>query len=113
MLKILIVDDEHNSTESLAIGVKRYGYYVDTANSGEEGLAKLKNTKFDYVLCDIDMPEMNGWEFASKIYSIYKEIKIIYMTALLRGKIHTKFSKFPLLIKPFKLNELITILKNK
>lgn len=112
MLKILIVDNEHNSTEALAIGVKRYGYYVETANSGEEGLLKIKNTKFDYVLCDIDMPEMDGWEFTSKIYSICKEIKIIYMTALLRGRVHKKFSKFPLLIKPFKLNELITLLKN-
>jgi len=111
MLKILIVDNEPNSTESLSIGIRRYGFYVETANSGQEGLQKISQTKFDFVVCDIDMPEMDGWELFTKIQERYPDITMIFMTALLRKNYKTPFNKQPLLIKPFQLQELVQLLR--
>ncbi|MBL7066335.1 MAG: response regulator [Candidatus Marinimicrobia bacterium] len=113
MKKILIVDDQPTSTEPIAIGLRKYGYYAESANNGKEGLLKIKNGKFDYVLCDIDMPEMNGWEFASNVSLVYSDINFIFMTAGLRGKVKEGFKKFPFLIKPFDFEKLVELLKRE
>lgn len=110
MKKILIVDDQLNSTESIAIGLRKYGYYAESANSGKEGLLKIKDGKFDFILCDIDMPEMSGWEFASNASLVYSDINFIFMTAGLRGKVKDKFKDFPFLIKPFDFEKLVELL---
>lgn len=110
MKKILIVDDEYNTTASIAIGMKRYGFHVETANNGTEGLEKIQEQEFDYVVCDIEMPGMNGWELSSKISTICPSIKIIFMTAVLKPNVALNISKSPILIKPFELKELISLL---
>ena len=112
MKKILIVDDQLNSTESIAIGLRKYGYYAESANSGKEGLLKVKNGKFDYVLCDINMPEMDGWEFANKAKA-FTSADFIFITADSRTNKKTEFSSYSLLIKPIELSSIIELLNGK
>ena len=59
---VLIVDDSATDTHLLSEMLKKNGYTVSTAVSGEEGIAKAKKDKPDLVLMDIVMPGMSGFE---------------------------------------------------
>ena len=59
---ILIVDDSATDTHLLSEMLKKNGFTVATASSGEEGIAKTKKDKPDLVLMDIVMPGMSGFE---------------------------------------------------
>ncbi|MBI3545403.1 MAG: response regulator [Gammaproteobacteria bacterium] len=59
---VLIVDDSATDTHLLSEMLKKNGYTVSTATSGEEGIAKVKKDKPDLVLMDIVMPGMSGFE---------------------------------------------------
>lgn len=59
---ILVVDDSPTDTHLLGEILKKNGYTVLTAASGEEGIAKSKSDKPDLILMDVVMPGMNGFE---------------------------------------------------
>ena len=62
---VLLVDDSAFFRNMLAPVLKAAGYRVTVAQNGQEGLAALRSgNSFDVVLTDIEMPEMNGFEFA-------------------------------------------------
>jgi two-component system chemotaxis sensor kinase CheA len=65
---VLYVDDSAFFRNMLAPVLKAAGYKVRVANSAQEGLAALRSGQsFDVVLTDIEMPDMNGFEFAETI----------------------------------------------
>src|SRR6201987_4784897 len=66
---VLLVDDSAFFRNMLAPGLKAAGYKVRTAPNAQEGLAALRAQSFDVVLTDIEMPDMNGFEFAEHIRS--------------------------------------------
>ncbi|SEC89344.1 hybrid sensor histidine kinase/response regulator [Bradyrhizobium erythrophlei] len=67
---VLLVDDSAFFRNMLAPVLKAAGYKVRTAPNAQEGLAALRSGQaFDVVLTDIEMPEMNGFEFAENIRS--------------------------------------------
>ncbi len=79
--KILIVEDEQHQRELYAMELEDEGYDVDQASNGKEGVDKVKNNKYDLVVMDIRMPEMDGIEALGKILSRDKKIPIIIYTA--------------------------------
>ncbi|MGT2503983.1 hybrid sensor histidine kinase/response regulator [Bradyrhizobium guangxiense] len=64
---VLLVDDSAFFRNMLAPVLKAAGYRVRTAPTAQEGLAALRAQTFDVVLTDIEMPDMNGFEFAEVI----------------------------------------------
>jgi len=67
---VLLVDDSAFFRNMLSPVLKAAGYRVTVAQSGQEGLTALRSGhQFDVVLTDIEMPEMNGYEFAEAIRS--------------------------------------------
>ncbi len=62
MKKILIVDDSDYIQESLLVILSLEGYEVHTASNGEEGYKRALEIKPDLILCDIQMPVMDGYE---------------------------------------------------
>lgn len=81
---ILIVDDEKNITESLALDLKFDGYSVITANSGAQAIELLYKNKVDIMISDIMMPNMNGLELLKKVRLGYPMIRVIMMTGYVR-----------------------------
>ena len=80
---ILIIDDEPGLLMGLAATIKRSGYGVITAEDGEKGLQKAKETLPDLILCDIMMPPPNGFELR-KLMSLdpkLASIPFIFLTA--------------------------------
>ena len=64
---VLVVDDSATDTHLLSEMLKKNGYTVLTAASGEEGIARAKKDKPDLILMDIVMPGMSGFEATRSI----------------------------------------------
>ncbi len=108
--KVLVIDDEINFLESISIGLKRSGYHVEIAENGEFGLQKFKENKYNYVICDLDLPDCTGWDLALKIIQDNPKTKIIFITAGVVRKVNKKFMHHHILNKPFEFKELINLL---
>ena len=67
MAKILTIEDDVLLRETLTEILEVYGYNVFQAENGEEGLEMFSKTKPDLVLCDINMPKMDGLEVLKKL----------------------------------------------
>jgi DNA-binding NtrC family response regulator len=108
-IKILIVDDELIMRESLAGWLERDGHTVQTAASGEEALAKLKQTHFDIFLVDIKMEGMSGLEVLRRVKESDPDAEVVMITAY--GSIPSaieamKDGAYDYMLKPFDPNEL-------
>lgn len=65
--RILVVDDNHNSVESLAVLLRMTGHEVHTAFDGDEAITSTATLRPDVVLLDIGLPILNGYEAARQI----------------------------------------------
>ncbi len=109
--KILIIDD---SPKYLADALPLYGYEVDVATDGMQGVKKLtsENSDFDMILLDVMMPNMDGWETLKAIRSNkkFENIPIIMITALNEEQKEIsglKFGADDYVVKPFILPNLL------
>jgi CheY-like chemotaxis protein len=64
---LLLVDDEENITASLVRLLRRDGYTILRANSGQDGLDLLTRHKVGVIISDQRMPGMTGTEFLGKV----------------------------------------------
>lgn len=109
--KILIIDD---NPKYLADALPLYGYEVDVATDGMQGIKKLTSGKenFNMILLDVMMPNMDGWETLKAIRSNkkYQNIPIIMITALNEEQKEIsglKFGADDYIVKPFILPNLL------
>jgi two-component system chemotaxis sensor kinase CheA len=66
--RVLLVDDSSFFRNMLTPVLKAAGYEVRTAAGGAEALTLIeKDARFDFIICDIEMPEMNGFELAERL----------------------------------------------
>ncbi len=114
-LKILLVDDE----KAISSGLKKYlesrGHQVTASLKAEEGLEHFEKEKFDLVLSDIAMPEMDGIELIKKIKEKKGETKVIAITGHILKEKEDKAREAgadEVLIKPFK-NEVLCLAISK
>jgi twitching motility two-component system response regulator PilG len=66
-LRVLIVEDDREIREMVALMVKGMGYAIMMAATGKEALARLREQMADIVLLDLMMPEMDGFEFCRTV----------------------------------------------
>ena len=79
---ILLVDDSRIIRTILKNQLQRIGFIIDEAEDGKQGLKKIKEKHYDLILSDVEMPEMNGFEFTQKaVKYLGPEALIIIMTA--------------------------------
>ncbi|HEY1406524.1 MAG TPA: response regulator [Spirochaetota bacterium] len=78
---MLVVEDEQHQRELYAMELEDEGYEVEQAANGREAVELVKKNKYDLVILDIRMPEMDGIEALGKILSRDKKIPIIIYTA--------------------------------
>ena len=81
MAKVLIVDDQQSILDVLSIMLKREGYEVLTALSGEEALDIVRNDTIDLAIADLKMTPMDGIGVLEGIKGIDPEIVVVMMTA--------------------------------
>ncbi len=86
-LRILVVDDDRRMAKTLADIFQVKGYEVEVAHSGPEALEKVAGGRFDCVLTDIKMPEMNGVELYRAIKARQPDLPVVLMTAYSTDKL--------------------------
>jgi len=79
--RVLIVDDERSMRELLSIVLRRDGFEVQTAEDGIAAVELLKKQRFDILITDIRMPQMNGVDLLREAKNIAPDIVSIVMTA--------------------------------
>ena len=112
--RILVVDDEHLIRWSLEQSLKKQGYDVITAASGEEALRQVQEESPELMLLDIQLPGMDGLQVLEKVKEVDGEIIVVMVTAL--GVLETAVKAMRLgahdyINKPFNLDELSIIIK--
>jgi DNA-binding response OmpR family regulator len=81
--QIIIVEDERDIADLVAMRLKREGYDVDVAYDGVEGLNKIRSARPDLVLLDLMLPKMSGMEVATELRKDPRtaDVPIIMLTA--------------------------------
>lgn len=118
--RILLVDDERELSDSLALRLDAMGYEVVTAYDGQEALFKAQTESPDLILLDLMLPKMDGYHVARilKFDEAYRHIPIIMLTA--RGQANDRQQGFncgadAYMLKPFDskalLSEIVRLLE--
>ncbi len=112
MEQILVVDDCSVTRKLLSFMIKHKGYSILNAGNGVEGLEKLAGPDVDLIITDLNMPLMDGLEFAKNVREIeeYRHIPIIMLTTE-AGEEDRRLGKeagiSTYLVKPVQAEELI------
>ncbi len=115
MSKILVIDDQKSIRNTLKDILEYEGHEVVLAEHGEEGVEFFAKDKFDLVLCDIKMPNMDGMEVLDHIMAKNHEVPMIMISG--HGNIDTaveaiKKGAYDFIEKPLDLNRLLVTLRN-
>jgi two-component system, chemotaxis family, sensor histidine kinase and response regulator PixL len=81
---IMIIDDSTALRRTMALSLEKQGYYVIQGKDGRDALDKLQqNSKIDLIVCDVEMPNMNGFEFLGmrRRDSQLEKIPVIMLTS--------------------------------
>jgi two-component system response regulator AtoC len=109
-----VADDEENLRLVLKTLLKRNGYEVETASSGEEALALVESFGPDFVLTDVRMPRMGGLDLLSTLKAKGNEATVIVMSAYGSNDLAIEAMKsgaYDYVSKPFKPDEIVLTLK--
>jgi len=115
-VKVLVVDDEEDTTALLRSSLQQCGAQVITAQSANEAFSLLKQEKPDVLISDIGMPGEDGYELMQKVRSLAPseggKIPAVALTAYARGedRLRALRSGYQMhLAKPVELAELVAI----
>ncbi len=84
MIKVLLIDDDVELAELMRDVLTNYSIELHAVHTPSEGFEALENNKYDLVLLDVMLPQLNGLQMCSKIRysnSSYKDVSIIILTA--------------------------------
>ena len=107
--RLLIAEDEANLRLVLQKELQRLGYRVHVAPDGEAALRKLEESNVDVLLCDINMPRMDGMELLRRVHERPNPPEVIMLTG--QGTIETaveamRSGAYDYLTKPYSITEL-------
>jgi two-component system response regulator ResD len=111
--KILVVDDEEAIVDFVSSNLKKEGFNVVTANSGEEAIEKVQSESPDLVLLDVMLPEKDGFQVCKEIRG-FTSVPIIMLTARdedMDKIIGLEMGADDYVVKPFNPKELVARIK--
>jgi two-component system, OmpR family, copper resistance phosphate regulon response regulator CusR len=108
-MRILVIEDEAKTGEYLHNGLTEAGYVVDVAANGIDGLHMAQEMRYDLILLDVMMPEMDGWTVMKKL-GARSNTPVLFLSA--RGTLEDRLKGLDLgaddyLVKPFSFAELL------
>jgi two-component system, cell cycle response regulator CpdR len=109
MIRILLAEDEEAMRSYLARALENAGYEVVAVDRGTAAVPLLEMERFDLLLTDIVMPEMDGIELAQRCAEISPDTKVIFITgfAAVSLKANREAPQARILSKPFHLRDLV------
>lgn len=108
-LRILLAEDEEAMRTYLARALENAGYEVVAVDRGTKALPCLEAERFDLLLSDIVMPEMDGIELAQRCAEVSPQTKVMFITgfAAVTLKASREQPQAKVLSKPFHLRDLV------
>lgn len=108
-MKILVVDDEKTLVKGMKFNLENEGYEVECAYDGAAALELAREGRFDLIILDVMMPEMDGLEACMKIRE-FSNVPIIMLTA--KSEVFDRIQGLEMgaddyIVKPFEMKELI------
>ncbi|PXW28138.1 heavy metal response regulator transcription factor [Paraburkholderia caballeronis] len=108
-MRILVIEDETKTGDYLFDGLTEAGYVVDVANNGIDGLHMAQEMRYDLILLDVMMPQMDGWTVMTKL-GARTSTPVLFLSA--RGTLEDRLKGLDLgaddyLVKPFSFAELL------
>src|SRR5580765_8558821 len=108
--RVLVVDDETNITELVAMALRYVGFEVATAASGREALAAVPGFRPDLVVLDVMLPDLDGFEVCRRLRADGVRVPVLFLTA--RDGTEEKVRGLTLggddyVTKPFSLEEVV------
>jgi two-component system response regulator AtoC len=113
-LSLLIVDDDEVMRDTLSDVLKKKGYEVSVASSGNEALSAIRKNIVDLIVLDMRLPDLDGIEVLKRVKEFDTEILVIMMTAY--SDVQTavsamKSGAYHYINKPFELEELTLLIE--
>ncbi|HCN82409.1 MAG TPA: DNA-binding response regulator [Sphingobacteriaceae bacterium] len=108
--RILLVEDETHLLEAIKLNLEIEGYKVSTATDGKKALKIFKEERFNLIILDVMLPEIDGFQVAETIRLENSEVPIMFLTAKNTSEDRVtglKKGADDYLVKPFNLEELI------
>jgi CheY-like chemotaxis protein len=113
--KILVVDDEPDNASIFTMGLEDEGFEVDTFTDSPLALSMVQaGKKYDLLILDIQMPDMNGFELYEEVKKIDNKVKVCFLTAFGEGYTEEFGRRFPsstpdinFIRKPIRVNDLV------
>jgi DNA-binding NtrC family response regulator len=112
--RLLVAEDEANLRLVIQKELQRLGYRVDVAPDGEAALRRLEEGNVDVLLCDINMPRMDGMELLRRVHERANPPEVIMLTghATVETAIEAmKLGAYDYLSKPYRITELDALVK--
>lgn len=114
LARILLVEDEENLLEAIKLNLEMEGYEVTVAVTGPMALKKFSEERFNLVILDIMLPELDGYQVCQTIRVSNSELPILFLTAKDTSEdkvMGLKMGADDYLTKPFNLEELLLRVK--
>jgi len=114
-MEIMVVDDSVSIRQVVSRLMEDQGWKVQTAKDGIDALEKLRESKSDLIVLDIEMPRMNGYEFlaALKNQPAYQDIPVVMLTSRNAAKHRDKAKALGargFVLKPYNDDEFINLI---
>lgn len=106
---ILVVDDDAHVRKTVERVLRRAGFAVLVASSGEGGLEALRQEKVDLLLTDIVLPGIDGVELGRQAQALRPDLRVRFMTGYARGRVGSLAT--PHLSKPFAAADLVRLIE--
>jgi two-component system cell cycle response regulator CpdR len=109
MIRILLAEDDEAMRLYLTRALERVGYHVTSVDRGTAAVPLLEQERFDLLLTDIVMPEMDGIELAQRAGEISPDVRVMFITgfAAVALKAGRRTPEAKVLSKPFHLRDLV------
>ena len=77
---VLVVDDNEDIRETLALVLSGCGYRCESAKNGVEAMQRVRRARFDAVVTDLEMPEMDGIALTRELRQSFSNLPVMIMT---------------------------------
>lgn len=102
---VLVIEDDPDIRELLLMTLEMQGWSTDEAGNGREGVARARSRRPRAILCDVMMPELDGFGVLDELQADpeLRDVPLIFVTALTEAAVAEKASgkPFSLVRKPF------------
>lgn len=110
MIHILVVDDDEKLNHAVCTYLRANGFEIKGVMSASDAYDEMYSRLYDFIISDIMMPGIDGFEFAKTVRELNKTIPLLFMSA--RDDIGAKREGFQIgiddyIVKPFELDELL------